>query len=133
MLTGSLLAAIFGDDLSAAEAMPLSHIIEVRSTSIWVVGMHACIHATRDEASDFRFCIPLFLPFPFSIPFFFPSFLPSFFALLLLKIATPMNFVVPTACMLATGRYTAVTARAALSGTARLRDLIRGAVLGESM
>lgn len=49
-----------------------------------------------------------------------------------IEIATPMHFIVPTACLLATGKYSSDTARVALQGSARLRDLIRAAVMGQA-
>eukprot|EP00053_Salpingoeca_punica_P018428 m.180612 g.180612 ORF g.180612 m.180612 type:complete len:747 (-) comp17431_c1_seq1:1475-3715(-) len=45
----------------------------------------------------------------------------------LIAVATPMTFIVPTAALLATGKYTYQTARAALSSGIRLCDLIHQA------
>ncbi len=45
------------------------------------------------------------------------------------KIATPLSFIVPTACLLATRKYTYAEARAALRGPVRLNALIAAALI----
>eukprot|EP00048_Salpingoeca_helianthica_P008418 m.122245 g.122245 ORF g.122245 m.122245 type:complete len:597 (+) comp14596_c2_seq1:44-1834(+) len=45
-----------------------------------------------------------------------------------IEVATPLSFVVPTACLLATARYTYAEARAALQGPVRLNALIAAAL-----